>query len=52
MLFRSGMRMNCAPPAAPSWFVPVKEKAASHAGNPLAGLWHAIVAWVKSWWPF
>ena len=52
-----GMRMNCAPPAAPSWFKPV------HAATPRAekgggvvaamtGLWSRIVAWFWSWWPF
>jgi hypothetical protein len=46
-----GMRMNCAPPAAPSWFEPVKAKA-SPASNPLAALWSAIVRWFAGWWPF
>ena len=44
-----GMRMNCAPPAAPSWFVP-KGEASSKGGGLLAwlgGVWAAIVAWVK-----
>ncbi len=43
-----GMRMNCAPPAAPSWFVPHDRP---HTGF-LDRLWSAIVAWFKSWWPF
>lgn len=46
----AGMRMNCAPPAAPSWFVPVETKAEAKGGGFstwLAGLWDAIVAWFK-----
>ncbi len=42
-----GMRMNCAPPAAPSWFVPEKPKPPEPAG-----LWAALVKWFWSWWPF
>lgn len=44
----AGMRMNCAPPAAPSWFVPKGE--ASSGGGLLAwlgGVWAALVAWLK-----
>ena len=41
-----GMRMNCAPPAAPSWFVPERPKGTD------ASLWARIVAWFWSWWPF
>lgn len=44
-----GMRMNCAPPAAPSWFVPEPPKPPPTA---LSVLWSAIVAWLRSWWPF
>lgn len=44
-----GMRMNCAPPAAPSWFVP--EKPAVQVSG-LAAFWAALVAWLRSWWPF
>jgi len=49
-----GMRMNCAPPAAPSWFVPAKAKAepVAAAGFSLQALWLRIVAWFWSWWPF
>lgn len=39
-----GMRMNCAPPAAPSWFVP--EKPATPQSW-LAGLWEALAGWFK-----
>jgi hypothetical protein len=41
----AGMRMNCAPPAAPSWFVP--EKAAKSGGilGWLAGIWAAVTGW-------
>lgn len=42
----AGMDRNCAPPAAPSWFVPKKELTG------FAALWAGIVAWVQSWWPF
>ncbi len=52
-----GMRMNCAPPAAPSWFKPVKAAApkTEAKGGFLAsvtGFWSRIVAWFWSWWPF
>jgi hypothetical protein len=47
-----GMRMNCAPPAAPSWFVPTKTQPLGAAGFSLQGLWLKIVAWFWSWWPF
>jgi len=49
-----GMRMNCAPPAAPSWFVPAKAKdqPVAAAGFSLQALWLRIVAWFWSWWPF
>ena len=42
----AGMRMNCAPPAAPSWFVP--EEQAKGGGGLLAwlgGVWAAIAGW-------
>lgn len=45
-----GMRMNCAPPAAPSWFVPDPHKA--HGGSWWDRFWGSIVAWFQSWWPF
>jgi hypothetical protein len=53
-----GMRMNCAPPAAPSWFVPApppKPVTASAAQGPLvrlAAFWAGVVAWWRGWWPF
>jgi len=49
-----GMRMNCAPPAAPSWFVPVKAKheAVAGLGFRIQALWLKLVAWFWSWWPF
>lgn len=45
----AGMRMNCAPPAAPSWFVP-EGKAANNGGGLLAWLaaaWAGFIAWLK-----
>lgn len=39
-----GMNMNCAPPAAPSWFVP--EKPATPTSW-LAGLWEGLVDWLR-----
>ena len=49
-----GMRMNCAPPAAPSWFMPKKARTQplAAAGFSLQGVWLKIVAWFWSWWPF
>jgi hypothetical protein len=49
-----GMRMNCAPPAAPSWFVPRKARTEpiAAAGFSLQALWLKLVAWFWSWWPF
>lgn len=44
-----GMRMNCAPPAAPSWFHPRRTSA---DGGVFGHLWRAIAAWLRSWWPF
>ena len=44
----TGMRMNCAPPAAPSWFVPARP----HKPAPPPSLWERFLAWVRSWWPF
>ncbi|HRD47479.1 MAG TPA: hypothetical protein PLF78_13465 [Caulobacter sp.] len=44
----AGMRMNCAPPAAPSWFVPEAE--AKTGGGFLAwlgGVWAGIVSWFQ-----
>ena len=39
-----GMNMNCAPPAAPSWFVP--EKPATPTSW-LADLWGGLVNWLR-----
>ncbi len=39
-----GMRMNCAPPAAPSWFVP---EPPATPKSWLAGLWESVTAWFK-----
>lgn len=49
-----GMRMNCAPPAAPSWFVPAPPKTPVEkvVGQSFDGLWARIVTWFWSWWPF
>lgn len=42
----AGMRMNCAPPAAPSWFVPEQEaKTGGGLLAWLAGAWAAVVGW-------
>ncbi|WP_454760792.1 hypothetical protein [Caulobacter segnis] len=38
-----GMRMNCAPPAAPSWFVPVEAKPPVPAKTP--SLFENFLAW-------
>ena len=48
-----GMRMNCAPPAAPSWFVPVQVKAPepARAVGPLDNFlaWcREVLAWLKN----
>lgn len=47
-----GMRMNCAPPAAPSWFVPVETKpqpAPKPTGllQTLMAWWNGVLAWIK-----
>lgn len=50
-----GMRMNCAPPAAPSWFVPTpppKPVAAPGPLDRLATFWDGVVTWWREWWPF
>ncbi|HQT51876.1 MAG TPA: hypothetical protein PKX06_00100 [Phenylobacterium sp.] len=49
-----GMRMNCAPPAAPSWFVPTPPQSVVEKvmGQSFDGLWARITAWLWSWWPF
>lgn len=49
-----GMHMNCAPPAAPSWFIPRKARTEpiAGAGFSLQALWLKLVAWFWSWWPF
>lgn len=48
-----GMRMNCAPPAAPSWFVPVEVKPAPPPRPPslfenFVAWCNEIIAWAKS----
>lgn len=40
-----GMRMNCAPPAAPSWFVPVEVKPAPPPRPP--GLFENFMTWLN-----
>jgi hypothetical protein len=53
-----GMRMNCAPPATPSWFVPAppsKSVASLTAPSPLerlAAFWDGLINWWRGWWPF
>jgi hypothetical protein len=50
-----GMRMNCAPPAAPSWFVPAPPPKPPAPPSPMArvtGFWDSVVNWWRSWWPF
>jgi hypothetical protein len=53
-----GMRMNCAPPAAPSWFVPAPPPkpaavpAAPRLLDRLAAFWTGVVTWWRGWWPF
>nr|WP_304219522.1 hypothetical protein [Phenylobacterium aquaticum] len=48
-----GMRMNCAPPAAPSWFVPEPPRSpVAQAQGVFGQLWLRILAWFHSWWPF
>lgn len=52
-----GMRRNCAPPAAPSWFRPAPEPRPQPGrrqsfADALAGFWTGLVAWFWSWWPF
>ena len=39
-----GMHMNCAPPAAPSWFVPEEPPAPK---TWMGGIWERIVTWFK-----
>lgn len=46
-----GMQKNCAPPAAPSWFVPVEETKGGGLLAWLTGVWSAIVAWIKGLFP-
>jgi hypothetical protein len=40
-----GMRMNCAPPAAPSWFTPVEVKTPPPAPVAPPSLWDQVLAW-------
>ena len=43
----AGMRMNCAPPAAPSWFVPKGEATGGGLLGWLAGIWAALTGWFR-----
>ena len=43
----AGMRMNCAPPAAPSWFVPEREAMSGGLLGWLAGVWAAVTGWIQ-----
>ena len=43
-----GMNMNCAPPAAPSWFVPEQETKGGGLLAWLAGIWTALTGWIRS----
>jgi len=50
-----GMRLNCAPPAAPSWFVPAPPPKPVVAPGPLDRLrafWEGLLGWWRGWWPF
>lgn len=53
-----GMQKNCAPPAAPSWFTPVRIEAPKAAAAPergatgLMGMLIRIFAWLRSLLPF
>jgi hypothetical protein len=52
-----GMRMNCAPPAAPSWFVPAPPPPPQPVAAPgplerLAAFWDGVMSWWRGWWPF
>lgn len=52
-----GMQKNCAPPAAPSWFVPATVKAAAPIPPPrgATGFWGALLrffGWLRSLLPF
>jgi len=54
-----GMNMNCAPPAAPSWFkpkpAPGQPAEAGRGGDFfdwLRGVWYQLTLWVRTWWPF
>jgi len=46
-----GMRMNCAPPAAPSWFVPAPPPPPPAPESPLAKLiavWDNVLTWLRN----
>jgi hypothetical protein len=51
-----GMQKNCAPPAAPSWFIPVEVKAsnpvAAHGATGIIGMLIRFFAWIRSLLPF
>jgi len=49
--------MNCAPPAAPSWFVPAPPPPPAPVAAPgpmerLTAFWEGVVNWWRGWWPF
>ena len=44
----AGMNMNCAPPAAPSWFVPEAKATGGGVLAWLAGVWDALTGWFRS----
>jgi hypothetical protein len=46
-----GMRMNCAPPAAPSWFVPARPRPAP-TKSAASDLLSRSAEWIESVWPF
>lgn len=45
-----GMRMNCAPPAAPSWFEPHRDSSSPFGW--FERLWSRLAQWLRQWWPF
>ncbi len=50
-----GMQKNCRPPAAPSWFTPVKAAPPKPAAAPVPiwrQWWRALVQWLRSVAPF
>lgn len=43
----AGMNMNCAPPAAPGWFVPEARVSGGGLLAWLAGVWAALAGWLR-----